>query len=81
MWGMIWGRWGGDQLETKEAGEEEMERNDWASQNSQRVVELKKKNVYSLSYRLITDKRDIEWTWINPLALELDIYSLAHHFM
>ena len=34
---------GGDQLETNDAGEEEMERNNWASQNSQRVVELKKK--------------------------------------
>jgi len=32
---------GGDQLETKDAGEEAMERNNWASQNSQRVVELK----------------------------------------
>jgi len=40
MWGMIWGRWG-DQLETKDTGEEAMERNNWASQNSQRVVELK----------------------------------------
>jgi hypothetical protein len=28
-------------LETKDAGEEEMERNNWASQNSQRLVELK----------------------------------------
>jgi hypothetical protein len=26
---------GGDQLETKDAGEEAMERNNWASQNSQ----------------------------------------------
>ena len=32
---------GGDQLETKDAGEEAMEGNNWASQNSQRVVELK----------------------------------------
>ena len=32
---------GGDQLETKDAGEEAIERNNWASQNSQRVVELK----------------------------------------
>ena len=32
---------GGDQLETKDAGEEAMERNNWASQNSQRVVQLK----------------------------------------
>jgi len=32
-----------DQLETKDAGEEAMERNNWASQNSQRVVELKEK--------------------------------------
>ena len=32
---------GGDQLETNDAGEETMERNNWASQNSQRVVELK----------------------------------------
>jgi hypothetical protein len=43
------GRWceewfeedGGDQLETKDAGEETMERNNWANLNSQRVVELK----------------------------------------
>jgi hypothetical protein len=28
-------------LETKDAGEEAMERNNWASQNSQTVVELK----------------------------------------
>ena len=32
---------GGDQLETKDAGAEAMERNNWVSQNSQRVVELK----------------------------------------
>jgi len=32
---------GSKQLETKDAGEEAMERNNWASQNSQRVVELK----------------------------------------
>ena len=32
---------GGDQLETKDTGEEATERNNWASQNSQRVVELK----------------------------------------
>jgi len=32
---------GGDQFETKDAEEEAMERNNWASQNSQRVVELK----------------------------------------
>ena len=32
---------GGDQLETKDTGEETMERNNWASQNSKRVVELK----------------------------------------
>jgi hypothetical protein len=31
----------GDQLETKDAGEEAMEWNNWASQNSQRAVELK----------------------------------------
>ena len=36
---------GGDQLETKDAGEEAMERNNWASQNSLRVVELKKEEV------------------------------------
>jgi len=34
---------GSKQLETNDAGKEEMERNNWASQNSQRVVELKKK--------------------------------------
>ena len=32
---------GSDQLETNDAGEEAMERNNWASQNSQRVVQLK----------------------------------------
>ena len=32
---------GGDQLEKRDAGEEEMERYNWASQNSRRVVELK----------------------------------------
>ena len=32
---------GGDKLETKDAGEEVMERNSWASQTSQGVVELK----------------------------------------
>jgi len=37
---------GGDQLETKDAGQEEMERNNWASQNSQRVVELKEEEEY-----------------------------------
>ena len=31
----------GEQLETKDAGEEAMERNNWARQNSQGVVELK----------------------------------------
>ena len=36
---------GGDQLETKDAGEETTERNNWASQNSQRVVEVKEKEV------------------------------------
>jgi hypothetical protein len=34
---------GSEQLETKDAEEEEMERNNRASQNSQRVVELIKK--------------------------------------
>jgi hypothetical protein len=37
---------GSEQLETKDAGEEEMERNNWASQNSHRVVELKKNMNY-----------------------------------
>jgi hypothetical protein len=45
------GRWrekwfeedGSEELETEGAREEEMEINNWASQNSQRVVELKKK--------------------------------------
>ena len=36
---------GGDQLETKDAGEETMERNNWASQNPQRVVELKEEQL------------------------------------
>jgi len=40
MWGMIRGRWGWP-IGNKDAGEEAMERNNWASQNSQRVVELK----------------------------------------
>ena len=31
-------------METKDAGEEAMERNNCASQNSQRVVELKEEN-------------------------------------
>ena len=35
---------GSDQLETKDAGEVAMERNNWASQNSQRVVELKEED-------------------------------------
>jgi len=34
---------GSDQLETKDTGEEEIERNNWARQNPQRVGELKKK--------------------------------------
>ena len=32
---------GSEQLETEDVYEEEMERNNWESQNSQRVVELK----------------------------------------
>ena len=36
-------KYGSEQLETIDAGEEEMEINNRASQNSQRVVELKKK--------------------------------------
>ena len=36
---------GSDQLETNDAGEEEMERNNWASQNPQRDVELKEEDV------------------------------------
>jgi hypothetical protein len=36
-------------LETKDAGEEEMDRNNWASQNSQRVVELIKKKEEELA--------------------------------
>ena len=32
---------GGEQLETKGTEEEAMERNSWASQNSQRIVELR----------------------------------------
>jgi len=39
---------GGDQLETKDTGEGEMERNNWASQNSQRVAELKEEEVWRL---------------------------------
>ena len=44
-----------EQLETKDAGEEEMERNNWASQNSQRVVELKKKKFLPIAaiFRLL----------------------------
>ena len=37
---------GSEQLETKDAGEEAMERNNCASQNSQRVVELKEEEVW-----------------------------------
>ena len=39
---------GSDQLETKDAGEETMERNKWASQNSQRVVEAKEEEEYEV---------------------------------
>ena len=38
----------GEKLETKDAGEEAMERNNWASQNSQRVVELKEEEIYKM---------------------------------
>ena len=41
---------GGEQLETKDAGEEAMERNNWASQNSQRVVELKEEETLRILY-------------------------------
>ena len=34
---------GSKQLETEGTGKETMERNNWTSQNSQRVVELRKK--------------------------------------
>ena len=46
---------GGDQLETKDAGEETMERNNWPIQNSQRVVELKEEE-YLESSTVLTDK-------------------------
>jgi hypothetical protein len=50
------GRWcekwseedGSEELETEGARQEAMERNNWASQNSQWVVELKKKKEESL---------------------------------
>ena len=42
---------GSEQLEINDAGEEEMERNNWASQNSQRVVDLKKKKKKKLPER------------------------------
>ena len=42
---------GSDQLETKDAGEEAMERNTEASQNSQRVVDLKEKKMMSTCAR------------------------------
>jgi len=42
---------GGDQLVTKDAGGEAMESNNWASQNSQRVVELKEEDyIYTKIY-------------------------------
>jgi hypothetical protein len=37
-------------METKDAGEEEMERNNTASQNSQRFVELKKKSFNNCNF-------------------------------
>jgi hypothetical protein len=42
-----------EQLETKDAGEEQMERNNWANQNSQKVVELiKKKKIFPELYTI-----------------------------
>ena len=41
---------GSDQLETKDAGEEAVERNNWASQNSQKVLELKEEEINTIQY-------------------------------
>jgi hypothetical protein len=48
-------------METKGARKEEMERNNWASQNSQRVVELKKKK--KVISRFITLYITNEWCY------------------
>ena len=42
-----------EQLETKDAEEEAMERNNWASQNSRRVVELKVEECFSSQNRAL----------------------------
>ena len=47
---------GGDQLETNDAGEETMERNNWASQNSQRVVEMKEEEDFITVRKIFTDR-------------------------
>jgi hypothetical protein len=43
---------GSDQLETKDTGEEAMERNNWTSQNSQRVGELKEEEYRAAIFNL-----------------------------
>ena len=48
----------GDQLETKDAGKEAMERNNWAIQNSQRVVELKEEEE-EVTYRLCLNTKTL----------------------
>ena len=49
---------GVDQLETKDAREEAMERNNWANQNSQRVVELKE------------EEEEVRWLYFDCFGLQ-----------
>ena len=56
---------GADQLETKDTGEETIEKNNWASQNSQRVVELKEEEEELQPFC-------IAWGGLN---LQLDFYK------
>ena len=65
-------------METKDAGEEEMERNNRASQNSQRVVQLKKEEDRSL-----TSTEDIIFLpntsqRTNRMTEHLNIHTLLH---
>jgi len=56
-------------LETNDAGEEEMKRNNRASQNSQRVVELKKKMNFTSNEDIATKyEADIPHCVINVTA-------------
>jgi hypothetical protein len=47
-------------LETKDAGEEAMERNNWTNQNSQRVVELKEEEEENTKHGQLRMKRNQE---------------------